>query len=419
MSGSWSKPSGDAGQGPGSTPAAGEGGARLSTAGSGPGRAPSHRHTNSFTAVMDPSGLNIIEDYAQSQQEAAQQLPQLLEENSSPATSDTGQPGLFAAAAAAGAAGVRAPSGAQTKSNGSGTEGRRKAERPLSGRSAGSSSPGRSGSPSKLVAGQRSGSPSNLQRGGSSKNALSEADAEARQPLLSALSAEGSVGQPSSQAGSNMQQQGPGQGTSRPSTPIPGDDNTVPPLLDSASPIVPQGSKSQLQTVRSSKSVTFSSSPNTPDSPSGLLSGSHSAAALLSGGSTTAKSAGGAAGPSPRNVPLARRSASPMVYGASPDGGSSAADSPRVGRLGMSGVSASYEALSASNGSSAAGYVPPVEPGQEDADEVLVEVYEHERVQPFRGWGHTWPGERAAGVYLANGRLAQQRRTPIATCTGS
>jgi hypothetical protein len=38
------------------------------------------------------------------------------------------------------------------------------------------------------------------------------------------------------------------------------------------------------------------------------------------------------------------------------------------------------------------GGVPAVEPGQEDADEVLVEVFEHERVQPFRGWGHTWPG---------------------------
>jgi hypothetical protein len=205
------------------------------------------------------------------------------------------------------------------------------------------------------------------------------------------------VGQPSSEAGSNMQQGGPGQGTSRPSTPGPGDDSSVPPLLDSASPIVPQGSSSRLQTVRSSKSVTFSRSPNTPDGSSGPLPGSHSAAALLSGGSATATPAGGPAGSAGQGsrpmMPLARRSASPMLYGASPDGGSSAADSPPVGRLGMSGVSASYEALSASSGSSAAGYPPPVEPGQEDADEVLVEVFEHERVQPFRGWGHTWPGE--------------------------
>jgi hypothetical protein len=97
-----------------------------------------------------------------------------------------------------------------------------------------------------------------------------------------------------------------------------------------------------------------------------------------------------------------------MLYDASPDRGSSTADSPPVGRLGMSGVSASYEALSASSGSSAAAYVAPVEPGQEDADEVLVEVFEHERVQPFRGWGHTWPGEGPAGRCLAGGGLAQQ-----------
>jgi len=45
---------------------------------------------------------------------------------------------------------------------------------------------------------------------------------------------------------------------------------------------------------------------------------------------------------------------------------------------------ASYESL--------AGAAPYVAPGDEDEDEVLVEVFEHERVQPLRGWGHTWPG---------------------------
>ncbi len=30
--------------------------------------------------------------------------------------------------------------------------------------------------------------------------------------------------------------------------------------------------------------------------------------------------------------------------------------------------------------------------GDEPGDEACSEVYEHERVQPFRGWGHSWPG---------------------------
>jgi hypothetical protein len=30
--------------------------------------------------------------------------------------------------------------------------------------------------------------------------------------------------------------------------------------------------------------------------------------------------------------------------------------------------------------------------GEEPEDEAVSEVYEHERVQPFRGWGHSWPG---------------------------
>lgn len=402
LAGPWSKSAenlkaNDAGQGPGSTP---EGAARLSNAGSGPGRAPSHRHTNSFTTVMDPSGLNIIEDYDQQllrnpSQENLGQLPRLVEEQSaatSPATSEVGPTGPFAAAAAAGAKGAGSIEAKGGKA--AAAEALRAAERSASGRSAGSS-PARSGSPSKQPTG-RSSSPSKMKRAGSSKKALSQADAEARQPLLSALSGEGSVGQPSSQAGSTTQQQGPGQGASRPSTPVPCDDESVPPLLDSASPIVPRGAQSQAQNARSSKSVTFSHSPNTPDSTTGPLAGSHSAAAMLTGASKSAGGVVGSAALSTRSSPLARRSASPMLYGASPppDGGF-AADSPNIGRLGMSGMSASYEALSASSGSSGVGTVPAVAPGQEDADEVLVEVFEHERVQPFRGWGHTWPGETA------------------------
>ncbi|WIA28955.1 hypothetical protein OEZ86_011477 [Tetradesmus obliquus] len=56
-----------------------------------------------------------------------------------------------------------------------------------------------------------------------------------------------------------------------------------------------------------------------------------------------------------------------------------AGTSPRPGS--SRSMASSYEA--------AATYVIP---GEEDEDEVLVEVFEHERVQPFRGWGHTWPG---------------------------
>ncbi|KIY92467.1 hypothetical protein MNEG_15496 [Monoraphidium neglectum] len=49
------------------------------------------------------------------------------------------------------------------------------------------------------------------------------------------------------------------------------------------------------------------------------------------------------------------------------------------------------------NASSGMFAVPGPEPdtvddGDEPADEAFSEVYEHERVQPFRGWGHSWPG---------------------------
>lgn len=405
--GSWSKPSSsnDAGQGPGSAAAAaagGEGAVRLSSAGSvpaGPGRAPSHCHTSSFTAVMDPSGLNIIEDYDQqltAGSSSTQQpgLPQLAEEHSgaasSPAASEVGVPAEGSSKAAAGARTQESSKGASGAAVG---KGRPSSAAPAAG---------------------RSGSPSKMKRAGSSKTALSEADAEARQPLLSAASVGDDGASVSSQAGSSSVQAagtgGQGVGGSRPSTPAPGDEGSVPPLLDSASPIiVPQRAdkaaqlQQQQQGVRSSKSVTFSRSPNSPDSTSGgPLSGSHSAAALLSAGAA-GRSAGGAAAvhSSTRSSPLARRSASPMLYGASPPPDVSAtgvADSLAAGggRLRVSGMSASYEALSASSGSNSSGgvYAPVVEPGAEEEDEVLVEVFEHERVQPFRGWGHTWPGER-------------------------
>lgn len=404
--GSWSKPSSsnDAGQGPGSAAAAaagGEGAVRLSSAGSVPGpvRVPSHRHTSSFTAVMDPSGLNIIEDYDQqltaggsssTQKQQQPSLPQLAEEHSgaasSPAASEVGVPAEGSSRAAAGARTQESSKGASGAAVGKGR-------------------------PSSAAAAARSGSPSKMKRAGSSKIALSEADAEARQPLLSAASVGDDGTSVSSQAGGSSARaagtggQGAGGG-SRPSTPAPGDEGSVPPLLDSASPIiVPQRAdkaaqlQQQQQGVRSSKSVTFSRSPNPPDSTSGgHLSGTHSAATLLSAGA--GRSAGGAAAvhSSTRSSPLARRSASPMLYGASPPPDVSAtgvADSLAAGgRLRLSGMSASYEALSASSGSSNGGvYAPAVEPGAEEEDEVLVEVFEHERVQPFRGWGHTWPGE--------------------------
>ena len=342
---------------------------------------------------MDPSGLHIIEDYAaHTQQGQAGQLPQLAEEQStaasSPASSQAAGP--FAAAAAAGTA---APA-----------NGRRSAAKMAVGGRSASNSPARSGSPSKPAAGPSS---NKMKRAGS-KQGLSgadadTADAEALRPLLAASSADGAAaGQASSQAGSTTQEgPGQGQGASRPSTPVPGEDSPVPPLLASSSPVVVSGSRQEHQPVRSSKSVTFSRSPNTPDS-SSALPGSHSAAALfpgspgrIAGGS--APGAGAAAGDSNNSSrassSLARRSASPMLYGASPPPETvavRASGGQGVGRLSV--MSASYEALSASSGSSCMGGVPAVEPGQEDADEVLVEVFEHERVQPFRGWGHTWPG---------------------------
>ncbi|KAF6254761.1 hypothetical protein COO60DRAFT_285516 [Scenedesmus sp. NREL 46B-D3] len=68
------------GQGPDTAAANGgvapaEGGSASSSS-AAPSRATSHRHTSSFTASMDPSGLNIIEDYAQS----PELLPVLSEE---------------------------------------------------------------------------------------------------------------------------------------------------------------------------------------------------------------------------------------------------------------------------------------------------------------------------------------------------
>jgi len=432
-SGSWSKSSADSskandgGQGPGSAAAAtaaaaaaGEGVQRGSSSGSGPVRTISHRHTTSFTAVMDPSGLNIIEDYAlqaqqsamqDAQQQQQQHLPQLAEEQAQPpaaAAAGASPPaarekGPFAAAAAA--------AGEDRKADGSAGAVPRAA-----GQGSGSSrgSPARDASPGK-AAGRSSSPLQRLRHASSSKQALSEADAaEVRQPLLSAGSTEGAApgdADTSVAAHSSTQQQGAGQGQkagagSRPTTPVPGDDASVPPLLASSSPVVISGARQQQQGVRSSKSVSFSRSPATPDSSGVPLGSSHSASALLSGGtgsSGRAVAPGGAAASSAagstRSSPLARRSASPMVYSTShsADVAGAASGSPAgVGRLGLSAMSASYEALSVSSGSgsgsSAAGVGPLVEPGEEDADEVLVEVFEHERVQPFRGWGHTWPG---------------------------
>jgi hypothetical protein len=327
---------------------------------------------------MDPSGLNIIEDYALQTNDSG--LPQLPEEQSttgsSPAASEGGP---FTAAAASKAAAAAAAAPERQASGASAADGIR------------ANSPARSKSPGKGTG--RSSSPSKMKQAGSSKKSLSEAeaDAEARQVLLSSVaSRDGSLDLSSSQAGSTPHKQGPGQGTSRPTsrptTPVPGDDASTPPLLSSSSPVVSSASRQQQQQVmRSSKSVSFSQSPEATDPSSsghGPLGSSHSAAAILASASGLAKSAGGVAGsPGSRmhsTSPLARRSASPLLYGASP-----------LPEPGMGRASSSYEPLPVSSGS---GYVAPVEPGQEDEDEVLVEVFEHERVQPFRGWGHTWPG---------------------------
>jgi hypothetical protein len=379
LTGSWSRSSGetgkanDAGQGPGGPSAAAA--ARLSSAGSGPGRAASHRPSSSFSGFMDPSGLNIIEDYALQANDSA--LPQLPEEQSTAGSSPvTSEGGPFTALAAGKSAAAAAA--AERQGSTATAEGLR------------SNSPARSGSPGKGAG--RSSSPCKMKLAGSSKKSVSEteSDAEARQPLLSsAASRNGSLDLSSSQAGSTPQKQGPGQGTSRPTTPVPGDDASTPPLLASSSPIVVSGSRQQQQqaAMRSSKSVSFSQSPEATDPSSsghGPLIGSHSAAAILAGTAGLAKSAGGVAdspGGRMHSVsPLARRSASPLLYG----GTSSSPPEPGLGR-----ASSSYEPLPVGSG---CGYVCAVEPGQEDEDEVLVEVFEHERVQPFRGWGHTWPG---------------------------
>jgi len=50
---------------------------------------PSHRHTTSFTAVMDPSGLNIIEDYARMESELLPRMDEVPERSTHSSPADT------------------------------------------------------------------------------------------------------------------------------------------------------------------------------------------------------------------------------------------------------------------------------------------------------------------------------------------
>jgi hypothetical protein len=368
--------SNDAGQGPGTAPAAPAASATAAAAASSSSTrasAMSHRHTNSFTAVMDPLGLNIIEDYAaQSEQEggggegaprdaaaaAAKQLPQVVEETASA----TGSP----AAAEAG------PLSAAANASSSRTA---------------KHTPSRSPSPSKGGGGDGSSSTSARRVCKGSKKQTTAAggvdggaDASLREPLLAAAGSSASSPSSSGGDGSAGEGQGPGQGaasgggsssSSRSATPVQaGAKQQTPPSGQSKRP----GSRAV------SAFVGAGSSPLGP----GAL-GSHSASPLVGDRPASGRSSA----PSP----LMRRSASPMlVYGgdqlaggsSSSLGGGSPGAVMRLGLAGSSPQSPGYEALG--------GWLPAVEPGQEEEDEVQVEVFEHERAQPFRGWGHTWPG---------------------------
>eukprot|EP00775_Hariotina_reticulata_P002431 gene2431-2735_t len=309
---------------------------------------PSHRHTTSFTAVMDPSGLNIIEDYAQME---AQLLPGMEEvpersTHSSPAAA----PASLLAVADDDDTGGAATAAAVSVADGAAVSPRSHSLPAL--QSPAGSDPARS----------RTSSPSRPSSRLSHR--VTPAAAAGSNDIVTSPSVNG------------VQQEPPAEGTmgngSRSTTPTPSA-----PAADalasraSSAPPHPPGYEQQQQ---KSKAVKISQSKEAPERSS-------------SGAFGSSGSRGNAA-----NVLLSRRSASPVVYGelaaASSNslgsrGGGGSGNKLRGGDL-AEASGGSYEALAAA--------APYVAPGQEDEDEVLVEVFEHERVQPFRGWGHTWPG---------------------------
>lgn len=351
------------GQGPGSAPD--HTGSTSLTTSSSLGRAISHRHTTSFTAVMDPSGLNIIEDYAQLQQLSGLPEEQLEQQGSAPRTpaveSNTAEAGDQApsGSAADGRSGSALGSLAAAAASGvSATAGHD---------SSVAASPGTSKSP----AGSRSSSPSKASSKAGSRMALAadEHDQGVVRPLLTA------DGEASQCRESEQDTAAPGS------------------VSRSVADESPASAEKEGPKRNGDKSQRTPSPPVTQLSPRPRSAGKivsfpkDTSNNSLDVDKSAASFSGGSAGKMERS--LARRSASPLLYGASgadKTGSSSPTNSRPGSRTSMrEGLIPSYQAL-------APGDVGYVVPGEEDDDEVCVEVFEHERVQPFRGWGHTWPG---------------------------
>eukprot|EP00878_Enallax_costatus_P022700 GHUV01024103.1.p1 GENE.GHUV01024103.1~~GHUV01024103.1.p1 ORF type:complete len:752 (+),score=326.68 GHUV01024103.1:406-2661(+) len=345
-------------QGPGSASVDGDSSSTV-------GRVGAHNRTTSFTAVMDPLGLHIIEDYAQ-----MHHLSQVPEESRgtspvlgvSTSAAATPKAGTTAAAAAGRPGSPSSPAAAAAERGGSSS-------------SRGLPSP--AGSPTS----SRPPSPSKHMPRPSSRLGLVAAaeDAAVQQPLLTS---EGEASEPahSDEGSSSSKDEGGRSGTPR-----------TPSSAAVASEAAP-GSGSKPAGDSGSSSPSPERSRQTPWSTGKAVKFSkdqvqHSNSAIDKSSTSFSVGSTGRHNNSAEE-PLGRRSASPMLSGAAGDNapGSSSSNKSLSRRSSRGSVAVPpYEVPAAVD----VGYVVP---GEEDEDEVVVEVFEHERVQPFRGWGHTWPG---------------------------
>jgi Integral peroxisomal membrane peroxin len=312
-----------------------------------------HRHTTSFTAVMDTSGLQIIEDYAAQQKHAAEAAAAAAAAAAGttgalPSVPESLSPPLLPTAVATLVA-------AEATSNSSSS--------PLG------SSPAVSG-----------GSPPLLHFAPSPSPVLGDKGRDTAAPLeppeAAAAAAGDDVAPPDMATASTL----PDAAASH--QPLPGVGSAP---GDSLRHTTPAG-----LARRSAQGVTWGLSPAPPSS-GGSMMPPHTSSFTAVGGALLRTMDAASAPPT-----LARRSAGPMLFGSA--GSAAAGGVAALSPLRPASASPLRDfALAGGNSGAMTPQQPrsrsplPV-PGEELEDEVLVEVFENERAQPFRGWGHTWPG---------------------------